>query len=72
MFIRLRNDKKLTSSLEMADLNCRPKILDKAEDMCHFELAAKECGFDVSFEIADPLLSAEKDLQYIATYSYKQ
>ena len=40
--------------------------------LCHFELAAKECGLDVCFEIGDPSLSVGEDLQYIASYTVKQ
>ncbi|MBQ6477813.1 MAG: hypothetical protein IJI44_00440 [Erysipelotrichaceae bacterium] len=46
--------------------------IDMGIALCHFELAAKECGFDISFEISDPHLAIEKDLHYIATYSYQE
>lgn len=39
--------------------------------LCHFELAAEECGIDVKFDIKDPLLTAPEDTQYIATYVFK-
>ena len=36
--------------------------------MCHFELAAGQCGKSVSFEIADPGLPAGDDTEYIASF----
>lgn len=39
--------------------------------LCHFELAAKECGLDVSPEIAGPAVPVPEDMQYIATYLLK-
>ena len=35
--------------------------------ICHFELAAKECGIDVSIEVSDPGLPVPGGEQYIAT-----
>ena len=37
--------------------------------LSHFELAAKECGFGVSFEIGDPSLPGGEGLQYIASFA---
>lgn len=36
--------------------------------LCHFELAAAQCGKRVSFETADPGLAAGEDTEYIASY----
>lgn len=43
--------------------------IDVGIALCHFELSAKECGFDVSFECADPGLSIAEDMEYIASYN---
>ncbi len=45
--------------------------IDVGIALCHFELAAKECGIDVSLEIADPAVPIPEDMQYIATYLLK-
>ena len=42
--------------------------IDLGIALCHFELAAKECGFDVSLEIADPAVPVPENMEYIATY----
>ena len=39
--------------------------------LCHFELAAKERGLDVTFEIADPELRTDDDTFYVASYVLK-
>lgn len=39
--------------------------------LCHFELAAIDCGLDVSFEISDPAIPVPENMQYIATYMLK-
>lgn len=36
--------------------------------LCHFELAAKEKGIDVKFEVNDPKIAKNDDLEYIASY----
>ena len=41
--------------------------VDMGIALCHFVLAAKECGIQTSFSICDPCLSAESDVSYIAT-----
>ena len=41
--------------------------IDVGIALCHFELAAKECGIDVSLELCDPGLTAPADTDYIAT-----
>ena len=45
--------------------------IDVGIALCHFELAARECGLDVSLEIADPAVSVPENMQYIATYLLK-
>lgn len=42
--------------------------IDMGIALCHFELAAKECGLDVKFEIADPFLRIGTDMRYIASF----
>ncbi len=37
--------------------------------LCHFELAAKESGLDMSFEIAEPQIPAADGVRYIASYA---
>ena len=41
--------------------------IDMGIAICHFELAAKECGIDVSIEVSDPGLPVPGGEQYIAT-----
>ena len=45
--------------------------IDLGIALCHFELAARECGSEVSFLIEDPSLPVPENLQYIASYSLK-
>ncbi len=45
--------------------------IDLGIALCHFELAAKDCGLEVSFEIADPALQVPENTQYIATFLLK-
>ncbi len=45
--------------------------IDMGIALCHFELAAKECGLDVTFKIADPELRHGDDTFYIASYVLK-
>ena len=45
--------------------------IDVGIALCHFELAAKECGLDVCLELADPAVPVREDVQYIATYQLK-
>lgn len=45
--------------------------IDMGIALCHFELAAKECGLDVTFEIAEPELCPGDDTHYIASYVLK-
>ena len=43
--------------------------IDMGIALCHFELAAAECGLQVSFVIDNPGISVEKDTIYIASYT---
>ena len=45
--------------------------IDMGIALCHFELAAKECGMDAAFEIRDPSLPTPEDFGYIASYILK-
>ena len=45
--------------------------IDMGIALCHFELAANECGLDVSLEIAEPELLHGDDTRYIASYVLK-
>lgn len=42
--------------------------IDLGIALCHFELAAKACGRNVSFELADPGLPCAEDTEYIASF----
>lgn len=46
--------------------------IDMGIALCHFELAAKERGLDVSFEISDPGIPKPEKTEYIASYAVKQ
>ena len=39
--------------------------------LCHFELAAKELGLNIWFEIADPGITTPADTAYIASFKYE-
>ena len=43
--------------------------IDMGIAVCHFELAAGECGLSISFGICDPGLPIRDDTSYIATYT---
>ncbi len=45
--------------------------IDMGIALCHFELQAKECGLDVSFETADPGIRTPDDVYYIASYAIR-
>ena len=45
--------------------------IDMGIALCHFELAAKEGGIDVSFEIIDPGIPLQDNMQYIASFEVK-
>ncbi|MBQ8139028.1 MAG: nitroreductase [Lachnospiraceae bacterium] len=46
--------------------------IDMGVALAHFEIAAAESGLTCSFEIADPGLSTQEDMIYIASYTVKQ
>lgn len=46
--------------------------IDMGIALCHFELAAGESGLETSFEIADPALPGQEDLQYIGTFTVEE
>lgn len=43
--------------------------IDVGIALCHFELAAAECGAGVSFELSDPGIPAPEGTRYIATWA---
>ncbi len=43
--------------------------IDMGIALCHFELAAGECGLSVSFEICDPGIQVPENTRYIASYT---
>ena len=45
--------------------------IDMGIALCHFEVAAKECGLSVSLDISDPGLKTPDDVRYTATYTIK-
>lgn len=42
--------------------------IDMGIALSHFELAAKDCGFETKFEISDPGLAMPASVKYIASY----
>ena len=45
--------------------------IDMGIALCHFELAAKECGVDAAFELSDPSLPVPEGMAYIASFVLK-
>ena len=45
--------------------------IDLGIALCHFELAARECGQDVSLEIFYPAIALQANVQYIASFVLK-
>ena len=45
--------------------------IDMGIALCHFELAAKECGFDAAFELSDPSLPVPEGVAYVASFVLK-
>ncbi len=43
--------------------------IDMGITLCHFELAAKECGMSAAFSISDPGVPKETDTLYTATFT---
>ena len=50
----------------MYDERLDMQMIDMGIALCHFDLAAKELGINVQFEIADPKLC--NDMEYVASY----
>jgi nitroreductase len=46
--------------------------IDMGIALSHFELAAKDCGFETEFEISDPGLAVPASVKYIASYTIKE
>ncbi|MDE5866305.1 MAG: nitroreductase, partial [Lachnospiraceae bacterium] len=46
--------------------------IDLGIALCHFDLAAKENGINVSFSVSDPGITADTDTEYIASYLLSQ
>jgi len=42
--------------------------IDMGIALCHFALAAKESGLNISFSISDPKIATDSDTEYIASY----
>lgn len=45
------------------------QMIDVGIALCHFALAAKENGLELNFVQKDPMLKAESDVEYIASYA---
>lgn len=45
--------------------------IDMGIALCHFDLAARACGFEPVFEIGTPSVAADEDTEYIASYILK-
>ena len=45
--------------------------IDVGIALCHFELAAKECGVDAAFELGDPCLPVPEGAAYVASFVLK-
>ena len=45
--------------------------IDMGIALCHFELAAKECGVDAAFELGGPSLPVPEGVAYIASFVLK-
>ena len=46
--------------------------IDLGIALCHFALAAEENGMNLNFQISDPGIAAEADMEYIASYTDKE
>ena len=44
------------------------QMVDMGIALCHFELAAKEAGLDVTFSLADPGLPPPNYTEYVASW----
>ena len=45
--------------------------IDMGIALAHFELAAKECGFETSLVVSDPLISVPEGVKYIASCTFR-
>lgn len=63
----LKRNKGLSSS-SAGDM----QKIDLGIALCHFALAAKENGLSVKFNINDPKITTESDIEYIASYQITQ
>ena len=52
----------------MADGAWDIQKIDMGIALCHFDVAAKECGLKLSFEVVEPSISVPENHQYIATW----
>ena len=43
--------------------------IDLGIALCHFELMAKELGYDVTLSVSDPGLPQSEGVEYIATFA---
>lgn len=46
--------------------------IDLGIALCHFALAAKEDGLNISFDISDPGITAGANMEYIASYQFSR
>ncbi len=44
------------------------QMIDMGIALCHFDLTAKECGLNASFEQNDPRFETNGDVEYVASY----
>lgn len=44
------------------------QMIDIGIAICHFDLAAKECGLNVAFELNDPKIETNGDIEYVASF----
>lgn len=44
------------------------QMIDMGIALCHFDLSAKECGLNLAFEVSDPKLETNGDVEYVASY----
>ena len=44
--------------------------IDLGIALCHFALVAEEAGIKLNFQIGDPEIAAEGDMEYVASYLF--
>lgn len=44
------------------------QMIDMGIALCHFDLAAKETGVNITFELNNPKLESNGDVEYVASY----